>query len=121
MKTKIKATNIVISPDTENYLAKKLESVSKIIDQDDPTLLIEVELGRTTGRHQSGDLFRAEINFNLGGKQWRAVAEAGDLYSAIDEMRDDISDALRAYKGKKESLIKRGGARIKALLRKFYK
>ena len=121
MRRKIKTTNVSLSQNVEEYLDKRLEAIEKLVDPENPTLLVEVELGKTTKHHQSGDIFRAELNLTIDGNSFRAVSEKGDLNSAIDEMRDEIINELRSYKGKRQSLVKRSGARIKALLRKFYK
>lgn len=121
MNIKIKATNVNLSEEIKNYLEKRVEAVSKMIDINNPTLLIEAELGRANGRHQSGDIFKAEVNLTYEGEQFRAVAETGDLYSAIDKMRDSIVDELRSFKGKRHSLLKRGGARIKGFIKRFYR
>lgn len=121
MRRKIKTTNISLSPSIEDYLDKRLGAIEKLIDTNNPTLLADIELGRTTKHHQSGDIFRAELNLTIDGDSFRAVSEKADLNSAIDEMKDEIVNELRSYKGRRQSLIKRSGARIKALLRKFYK
>ena len=121
MKYKIKATGINLSGDINDYLDKRLQSIEKLIDINNPTLLVEVELGRTTRHHQSGDFFRAEINLSIDGRSFRAVSEKESLDSAIDEIRDEMANVLRSYKGKQQSLFKRSGARIKEVLRKFYK
>ena len=121
MKRQIKTTNINIDPNIEDYLDKRLEAIEKLIDPKNPTLLVEIELGRTTKHHQSGDIFRAEINLTIDGGSFRAVAEKSNLNSAIDQVKDEIVNELRSYKGRRQSLIKRSGARIKTLLRKFYK
>ncbi len=121
MQIKIKATGIILNPDIEKYLEKRLESLGKITDFSNSAVLAEVELGRTTSHHQSGDIFRAELNLTMDGRHFRTEAEKDDLNSAIDEMKDEMADALRSFKGKKISLFRRGGARIKQLLRKFYR
>lgn len=121
METKIKTTDLELNEDLKNYLEKRLEAIGKMVDLNNPTLLAEVELARTTEHHQTGDIFKAELNLSIDGQRFRAVAERLDISTAIDEMRDQIIHELRTYKGKKQSLIKRGGAKLKMLLRKFYK
>lgn len=119
MTTKIKATNIEITDDIRNYLDKKLKKVEELIG-DDPTLIVETELERTTA-HQSGDIFRAEINLNFKGQQFRAESKKENLYSAIDEAQEEIIRTQTKVKGKKTSVIKRSGRALKDLIRRFYK
>jgi ribosomal subunit interface protein len=121
MQRKIKTTNINLDPSIEEYLDKRLGAIEKLIDCSNPTLLVEIELAKTTNHHQSGDIFRAELNLTIDGEHFRAEAERIDLNSAIDMMRDEILNELRSYKGKRQSLIKRSGAKVKAFLRRFYK
>ena len=85
---KIKTTNIILDSNIEDYLDKRLEALEKFVDSSNPTFLAEVELGRTTKHHQSGDIFRAEINITIDGNAFRAVSERPDLMTAIDDMKD---------------------------------
>lgn len=121
MRKIIKATEIDLTTPIKEYLDKRLEAIEKLIDSENPTLLAEIEIGKTTKHHQSGDIFRAELNLTIDGDNFRAVSEKENLNSAIDEMRDEILNELRSFKGKRQSLIKRSGAKVKALLKKFYK
>ena len=121
MNKKIKATGINLNPEIEIYLDERLQTIDKMVGSSGQNILCEIELGKTTAHHQTGDIFRAEINLSVGGDQFRAEAESSDLNSAIDKMKDEIANALRSFKGKRQSLVKRGGARIKELLREFYK
>jgi len=120
MTIKIKATNIDLTDDIRNYVNKKIQKIEEIIG-DDPTLLIEVEVGRTTAHHQNGDIFRAEINLNIRNKQYRSEAEKDTLYSAIDEAQEEILQIETKEKSKKISIIRRGGRTLKDLIKKFYK
>ncbi len=52
-------------------------------------------------------------------KDLYASAEETDLYKAIDMVRDEILREVRADKSKKISLVRRGGAKIKDMLRGF--
>ena len=120
MRINKKGTNISFTPAIEEYLEKRIASLEKLIDVNEPTLQIDVELGQTTKHHQSGDIFRAEISVHIGGQSFRAVSERSDLFSAIDNVKDEIMRELRSYKGKKLSLVKKGGQKLKAMIRNFY-
>jgi ribosome-associated translation inhibitor RaiA len=71
--------------------------------------------------HNAGDIFRAEININVGGRTLRAVSERPDLFSAIDDMKDEINHELASFKGKRFSIVRRSGQKLKEMLRKFYR
>ncbi|MDO8564424.1 MAG: HPF/RaiA family ribosome-associated protein [bacterium] len=120
MRLNIKATDIALNDDIREYLNKKLLSLSKIIDLEDEAVLVAAELGRTTRHHQTGPIFRAEINIYRGKESFRASAEAEDLNAAIDMMREEIAHKIASSKGKYTSLVRRGGHAVKELMRGGY-
>ncbi|MCH7530038.1 ribosome-associated translation inhibitor RaiA [Patescibacteria group bacterium] len=117
MHINIKATHITLTPEASEYLDKRLASLEKLVDPNDTSAMADVEVGKTTMHHQSGDVFRAEINIRTAGKQFRAVAEEGTLYSAIDKARDEILREMRRNKQKRLHLLKRSGAKVKEFTR----
>lgn len=120
MRLNLKATNITLNDDTRSYLEKRLTSLGKLMDIDDPAVLIDVELGRTTKHHQSGDIFFAEINVHRGKEAFRAVSNRGDLNSAIDDMHGEIAGELLSWKGRKKSFSRRSAQIAKAVLKGGY-
>lgn len=117
MKLNLKATDIIISPQVRSYLERKLLSLTKLVDFDDGAVTVDMELGRATRHHQTGDIFFAEINIFRGKESFRAVADRADIMSAIDAMRDAIARELSSRKDKQVSLVRRSGQVAKALLR----
>lgn len=117
MKTNIKTTNLVLTPDIKDYLDKKLEDIERIIDRDNTSVSCQVELGRTTYHHQSGDIFRAEINLHKDGKYFRAVSEQDSIMAALDEVKDEILRELKSFSSKQQTMMRRGGAMIKNMMR----
>ena len=118
MQIKIKATNIELTNAIESYVEEKLQSVEKFMvshEEEEPVAYVEV--GKTTKHHNSGDVFLAEINIRVRGKQFRAVSEKSDLYAAIDDMKDELIRELNSYKNKDRTLMRRGAGMIKNLLR----
>ena len=120
MRLNLKATNIVLTDDIREYLEKRLQSLDKLISFEDPAVMVDVELGRTTRHHQNGDIFFAEINIHKGKETFRSVSDRPDIKSAIDDMREEIAGELSARKGKLISLSRRGGQYAKALLKGGY-
>jgi ribosomal subunit interface protein len=116
MKINTKFTGIEMTQAISDYLAKRLGALEKFINGDE-TVMVDVELGKTTNHHKSGDIFRAEINLHGKGRSFRAVSSKPDLYAAIDEAKDEMARELSANKDKQISLVRRGGAAIKNLLR----
>lgn len=119
MNIKISSRNFDITPTIDDYVTKKISTLEKFLGVKD-NILCEVEIGRTTKHHKSGSIFRAEVNImEPGSKQIYAVAEEVDMYTAIDVVRDEAERAIVSRKTKRFKLIRRGGARIKELLKRL--
>ena len=118
MNIKIHCANFDLTPAINDYLLKKVSSLEKFLERKDGEVICEVEIGRTTRHHKSGDIFRAEVNITQpGNKQIYAVAEEADIYSAIDIVRDEAEREIVSQKSKQDTMIRRGGAKIKELLK----
>lgn len=117
MRVNIKATEITLNDSLRAYLDKKLKSLRKLTNLDDPAVMIDSELGRTTRHHHTGEIFFAEITIHRGKESFRAVSYGENLHAAIDEMRDEIARELASRKEKKLSLLRRSGQFAKMLLR----
>lgn len=117
MPLTIKATDITLTEEVRAYLEKRLATLNKLISLDDPSVMVNVELGCTTKHHQNGNIFFAEVTIYKGKDTFRAVSNRSDLQSAIDEVRDEIARELTSRKGKELSLSRRGGQIAKALLK----
>ncbi len=118
MKTNIKATNINLAPETSEYLDKKIAMVEKIAN--DENMFCQIELGRVSNHHNTGDVFRAEITCHSKGRDFRAVSEKESLNSAIDFMKDEIIREIKSDKSRRQTLLRRGGAKIKNMIKGIY-
>ena len=116
MRKNVKATNIELTPEISDYLDKRLQSIEKLIDKDDTSAIFDIEVGKATNHHQTGSIFRAEINLHIAGKQLRAVSEDETILIAIDSARNEMLKELRRAKGKQRRLLRRGGNAIKAFM-----
>ncbi|HJL55742.1 MAG: ribosome-associated translation inhibitor RaiA [Candidatus Pacebacteria bacterium] len=112
----VKTTNIELTPEISDYLDKRLQSIEKLIDRQDTSAMFDVEIGKTTEHHQSGNIFRAEINLHVAGKQMRASAEEATLFNAIDKVEKETMKELRRFKGRQRRLLRKGGIAMKAFM-----
>jgi ribosomal subunit interface protein len=116
--TKIKATNTTLTPAITSYVESKLsKDILSKFSGSNKILDVNVDIGKTTGHHTHGEIFRAEINVSIKGKVLRAVSDKEDLYSAIDDVHDEIIEVLKDRKEKKEALWRRGARKVKNILR----
>jgi putative sigma-54 modulation protein len=117
MNIKIRSKDFDLTPAIDEYVTKKISSLEKFL-VNGANALCEVEIGRTTSHHKSGDIFKAEVNIaDPGGAQIFAMAEEADLYTAIDIVRDEAEREIVSKKNKRNTLFRRGGAVIKSLVK----
>jgi putative sigma-54 modulation protein len=115
MKINIKATGIELTPAISDYVQKKVSALHKYIHNDDA--VAQVEVGRTTQHHKTGEVFKAEVHITGAGLDLYAVSEHSDLYAAIDLVKDEITRNAVHEKGKRETLTRRGGQMVKNVLK----
>jgi len=120
MRINEKGTNMEITVEIKDYLYKKLAHIEKFLNSADESVLCEVELGKISNHHNKGDVFKTEINLHIAGKNLRAVSEMDELFSSIDMAKDEMVRELQSNKDKKVSLMRRGGAKIKNLIKGIF-
>ena len=118
MNIQIKTTTISLTPSISEYIEKKMASASKFFENDS-TVRCDVELAKTSNHHNKGDIFKAEVHIVAKDKNIYASSEMEDLYAAIDAVKDEVLREIKNSNEKHRSLIRRGGAKIKELLKGF--
>lgn len=116
MKINTKATNISITPAIAEYVEKKVNALEKFFRGIDD-VLVNVEVGKTTRHHKSGNFFKAEIHLMANGEEYYANAETEDLYASIDKVKDEIVHELTSKRKKAIRLFRKGGVQIKNMLK----
>jgi ribosome hibernation promoting factor len=116
MHKNIKAVGIEITPAIADYVEKKFSSFDRFV-KGASSASCDIEVGKTTQHHRSGDVFRAEVNLVVAGEQYFAASEKEDLYAAIDEVRDEIIREITSRKNKSQTMMRRGSLRIKNMLK----
>lgn len=122
MKHNVKTKEIFLTPAIADYLEKKIIHLDKFISPDSMEQTIcNVEIGKSTKHHKNGDFFIATLTLVIGGKTLRTEVEKDDLYASIDIAVDEMATELKRFEKRKKGLMKRGGAKIKAMIKGFYK
>jgi putative sigma-54 modulation protein len=117
MNINTKATNIEITPAIADYIQKKFSAFDKFVNNNSGSARCDVEVGKTTHHHRSGDVFRAEVNLHIEGKSFYAVSELDDLYAAIDVVKDEVIRQVTSDKDKSNTLYRRGALHVKNILK----
>ena len=116
----VRAENIDLTDALRTYVEKKLRKISKTyVRAGDESAICDIELGKTTHHHKAGDIFHAEFNLHIAGKDLYVEAQESDLYAAIDEAQDELRRQLKSHREKRLTLIRKGGKRLKDLVRGF--
>jgi ribosomal subunit interface protein len=112
MNIVIKATNFSLTPSISDRIENSLGSLKKLVDNFGNDIETRVEVGRSSFHHKKGEVFFAEANLRLGRIKLRARTESTDVYSAIDMVKDELRDEILRFKGKKETMFRRGARSV---------
>ncbi|HMA78541.1 MAG TPA: ribosome-associated translation inhibitor RaiA [Candidatus Paceibacterota bacterium] len=110
-----KATGMELDQELQTLLEAKFTSLEKYIG-DETDVKCEVEF-RKSAPQQNGKICAVEANIWLKGTMYRAEAAEDQFEKAIDEVREELDKELRRASKKSQSLIKRGGRKLKEMMR----
>ncbi len=110
-----KGTNFIVTQNMHSLLEHKFAPLGKYIhEKGDARCEIELE---KIGEHQSGKVYRAEVNMYNNGKLFRAEATEEQMEQAIDKVRNELKHEMQHVIGKQKSLAERGRRVLKSMLR----
>ena len=109
-----KITNAAVDESLKELMEQKLQTLNRFLDG--ASVVCDVEFEKTT-QQQNGQIFRVETNLQVDGTLYRAEATMDSFEMAIDEVRNELDKELRRASDKKETLLKRGGRKLKDMLR----
>jgi len=116
MKTNIKFTGTDSDEKLKEYTQIKLDSFSKLLDKESENAAVcYVEFSKDT-KHQTGDIYTAEVTLEADGKIYRVSKSEPTFEKGIDKVKDDILQAMKVDKGKKERLLRKGSRAIKEMV-----
>jgi putative sigma-54 modulation protein len=117
MKTNLKTTGIELTSALQDYVDEKIGQIEKFLDPSDESVLCDVEIGVSTKHHQSGEIFRAEINLHIAGGDLVAESEKEDLYVAINEAKEQVAREVKEFRNKERDVSRKGAGIIKKILK----
>lgn len=101
------------------YTLEKMKPLEKLIPRDDTSASLAVELSKTSNHHVHGQVFQAEAQIHIRGKEATVRTREEDLYKAVDVLKDMLVRELSQHKDKERSLVRRGAHNVKALFKKL--
>ncbi|OGZ03730.1 MAG: ribosomal subunit interface protein [Candidatus Lloydbacteria bacterium RIFCSPHIGHO2_01_FULL_41_20] len=121
MNIKIQATNLELTSAIKQYVEKRLAPLERLLGAGNTSVRVEVEVGKISRHHKQGEVFMAEINIYSPIQDFRVVSEQEDLYTAIDDAKEEIEREIVSYKDKKRTLFRRGAVIVKDIIKGFGK
>jgi putative sigma-54 modulation protein len=115
MNINIKATNMELTETISDYVNKRLSAIEKFVK--DEEMNAHVEVGKTTNHHKQGEIFKAEFNIEISGNKFYTISEQEDLYTSIDDAKEEILRQITKTKDRRQTLFKRGATSVKKMLK----
>ena len=118
MDIRVKATNYEMTPEIENYLNERINTLPKFLGSNADLTRCEVEIGRDAGRPRHGaNIWFAEIRLVIPGEDAvYARNNSESVNGAIDDVKQEIERQLRKVKRREIQGSRRVGAKIKEWL-----
>jgi ribosome-associated translation inhibitor RaiA len=117
MNITIKATHHDLTLSMRELIEAKFSSLDKLVAHAGSSASLACEIEESIAVERAGAKYRAEGNLSVDGKLFRAEGMGETLESAVDRVRDELARSLQSAQGKKQGLMKRGGAALKQMLR----
>lgn len=117
MKIEIYTKDIELTSKLREYIDKKVSSFDKILGDSEDERRCNFRLGKNTKAHSHGKIFFADVRVETPNKAYGAKIKGNTEYEVVDKVKDEILKKIRRHKSKENSLLKRGGRKIKELLR----
>lgn len=115
----VDTSNLELTDPLRSYAEQKLQKLStKYVDPNDESAQCDVELSKTTEHHKEGAIYRAEFNVHISGKDLFAASEQEDIYAAVDDAAAKLAKQFTSHRGKRETLLRKGGKKLKQMLRR---
>ena len=114
MNITLLGTNLDITESLREKVYAEFKRFEKILE---PNTHIAVEIGKTTHHHKNGEVYKAEVKIVEPKAEYYADFVTENLYESIDTLADELFQKITSSKSKHRSLFRRGGAKIKKLLR----
>jgi ribosomal subunit interface protein len=117
MNINIKGTGLELTPEIKSYILKRINGLEKFFrGQDKESINILFEIGQKGGQ-KSGDIFHADCVIESLGEKFYASTDKGDVFEAIDEIKDILFREISRNKNKKWDVFYKGARKIKDIMK----
>lgn len=119
MHSTITGVHMEITDAIREYTSEKMKTLEKFVPKGDTSATLAIELSKTTQHHQNGDVFLAEAQLHIRGKNTALRTTQDDLYKAIDILKDMLIRELATHKDKERSIVRRSAHKVKMLFKRL--
>ncbi len=120
MKINLQGKNIELTDAIEDYVLKRVTNLEKLLSNmktEKGEVKVSFDIAKTTNHHKAGEIFHADCSVNINGKKFYGSSDNEDLYSAIDEVKENLFNEISKSKDKRQTLFKRGATSVKKMLK----
>ena len=117
MNITTRAAKYQLTKETEAIIEEKLAAPLRLLGDKSESALLEIEIEQAPPQGRSSQPCRLVARLTVDNKVFHAEAVKPTPETAADRVRSELEAEIRRARGRKQSLIKRGGAAIKRMLR----
>lgn len=111
MQINIKATNMDLTDAIRDYVFEKVGYLEKFLTTDATAF---VEVGKDSNHHNKGeDIYLAEVQIKSKYGNYFNRQYAGDLYAAVDLVKEELQRDISKNKDRRQTLFVRGARSLK--------
>lgn len=102
MRLQIKAKGFDLTPSLQQFIEEKMSGLEKYVSRwdENDSVLLTVEVAKTTNHHNKGEIFYAEANLDIPKHLVRVEESGEDMHSTVEMMKDKLKKELLKLKDK---------------------
>ena len=120
MQINLQGKGIELTEAIKDYVLKRVTNLEKLLvnlEKEKEEAMVNFEVVKTTNHHKAGEIFHASCILRIDGKKFFSENDHEDLYSAIDEVKENLFREISKNKDRRQTLFKRGASSIKKMLK----
>ncbi len=120
----IKKTVTLRGVETNQEIEKQINKITRNLERyvydGDGSAIVDIDVGRATNHHRSGEIFEARVNFRAEHIDISARSTGETPVQALDEIKRELASALQKQKKKKSHFTRRSALRVKNFFKGVY-
>ena len=104
----------------KDYVSKRVTNLEKLlanIETNKGEARVKFEVKKISNHHKTGEIFHADCTINIDGNNFYGKSDHADLYTAIDEVKEQLFNDISKNKDRRQTLFKRGAMSVKKMVK----